>query len=55
MRIAMVDGSLGIIVAPRGGLFRALRFTFANGRIAAMEVIGNRERLLAIEVGAVDG
>ena len=52
-RPAMVDGSVGLIVAPRGRLFRVLRFTFANGRITAMEVIGNPERLMAIEVGVL--
>lgn len=52
-RPAMVEGSVGLIVAPRGRLFRVLRFTFANGRITAMEVIGNPERLIAIEVGVL--
>ncbi|HLK46786.1 MAG TPA: sigma-70 family RNA polymerase sigma factor [Bryobacteraceae bacterium] len=49
-RMAMVDGSVGLIVAPRGRLFRVLRFTFDNGRIAGLEVIGDRERLQSIEV-----
>ena len=53
-RPAIVDGSVGLIVAPRGRLFRVLQFTFANGRIAAMEVIGNPERLKAIELGVAD-
>ena len=52
-RIAMVEGSVGLIVAPRGRLSRVLEFTFANGRIAAMEVIGDPERLQVIEVGAL--
>jgi RNA polymerase sigma-70 factor (ECF subfamily) len=52
-RLAMVEGAVGIIVAPRGRLFRALRFTFANGRIAAMEVIGASDRLQAIKVSAL--
>ena len=54
-RPAMVEGSVGLIVAPRGRLFRVLQFTFANGRIAALEVIGNPEQLRSIEVGVVDG
>jgi RNA polymerase sigma factor (sigma-70 family) len=54
-RPAIVEGSVGLIVAPRGRLFRVLRFTFTNGRIAAMEVIGDPERLRSIEVGVVDG
>ena len=47
----MVDGSVGLIVAPRGRLFRVLRFTFANGYIAGMEVIGDPD--LSIDEGAV--
>jgi RNA polymerase sigma-70 factor (ECF subfamily) len=54
-RPAMVEGSVGLIVAPRGRLFRVLRFTFANGLIASMEVIGDHERLGSIEVGALGG
>ncbi|RSL17638.1 RNA polymerase ECF family sigma subunit [Edaphobacter aggregans] len=54
-RLAMVEGSVGLLVAPRGRLFRVLRFTFVNGRIAAMEVIGNPERLRTIEVGVMAG
>ena len=53
--VAIVDGSVGLIVAPRGRLFRVLRFTFENGRIAAMEVIGDAERLQTIEVSALGG
>jgi RNA polymerase sigma factor (sigma-70 family) len=52
-RVAMVEGSIGLIVAPQGQLFRVLRFTFANGLIASMEVIGDHERLESIEVGAL--
>jgi RNA polymerase sigma factor (sigma-70 family) len=47
---AMVDGSVGLIVAPRGRLFRVLRFTYADGRIAAMEVIGDPGRLRTIKI-----
>jgi RNA polymerase sigma factor (sigma-70 family) len=54
-RLAMVEGSVGLIVAPRGRLFRVLRFTFANGRIAGMQVVGDPERLRRIEVGAFGG
>jgi RNA polymerase sigma factor (sigma-70 family) len=54
-RLAMVEGSVGLLVAPRGRLFRVLRFTFANGRIAAMEVIGNPQRMRTIEVGVMAG
>ncbi len=52
-RVAMVDGSIGLIVAPRGRLFRILRFTFAGDRIAGLEVIGDPERLESIDIGAL--
>lgn len=52
-RVAMVDGSIGIIVAPRGHLFRILRFTFVGDHIAGLEIIGDPERLQSIEIGAL--
>lgn len=52
-RVAMVDGEIGIIVAPRGRLFRVLQFTFANDRIARMEIIGNPEHLRSIAVSSL--
>ncbi len=54
-RPALVDGAVGLVIAPRGRLFRALRLTFRNGRIAHMEVVGDPERLRQIEVGVLDG
>jgi RNA polymerase sigma-70 factor (ECF subfamily) len=53
-RVALVEGTVGLVVAPRGRLFRVLRFTFAEGRIAGMEVIGDAERLQSTEVAALD-
>jgi RNA polymerase sigma-70 factor (ECF subfamily) len=54
-RLAMVEGSVGLIVAPRGRLFRVLRFTYTHDRIAAMEVIGDPVRLQAIEIAELTG
>lgn len=54
-RLAMIEGSVGLIVAPRGRLFRVLRFTYANGRIATLEVIGDPERLLAVNIVELTG
>ena len=53
-RPAMVEGTVGLIVAPRGRLFRVLRFTFAHDRIASLEVIGDADQLQAIEVAVLD-
>ena len=51
---ALVDGAIGVVVAPRGKLVRALRFTIANGRITEIEVIGNPARLAEVDVAIVD-
>jgi RNA polymerase sigma factor (sigma-70 family) len=53
-RPALVDGAVGIVVAPRGKLVRALRFTIANGKISEIEVIGNAARLAELDVSIVD-
>ena len=51
---ALVDGAIGVVVAPQGRLVRALRFTIANGMITEIEVIGNPARLLDLDVSIVD-
>lgn len=53
-RPALLDGTVGIIVAPKGRLFRALRFTFAEGKIASMQVIGDPAVLGALDVAVPD-
>ena len=50
---ALVDGSVGIVMAPKGRLVRALRFTFVDGRIATAEVIMDRARLDALDIAAI--
>jgi RNA polymerase sigma factor (sigma-70 family) len=54
VRPALVNGAIGLIMAPRGQLSRALTFTIANGRITAIEVIGNPARLGELDVSIVD-
>ena len=53
-RPALVDGAIGVVVAPHGRLVRALRFTIANGKITEIEVIGNQARLGELDVSIVD-
>jgi RNA polymerase sigma-70 factor (ECF subfamily) len=53
-RPALVDGAIGVVVAPRGELVRALRFTISNGKITEIEVIGDPARLGALDVASVD-
>src|SRR5262245_43149220 len=51
---ALVNGAIGVVVAPKGRLVRALRFTIANGTITEIEVIGNPARLGELDVCIVD-
>jgi RNA polymerase sigma-70 factor, ECF subfamily len=54
-RLAMVDQAVGLIVAPRGQLYRALRFTFRDGRVARLDVIGDPRSLQTIQIGVLAG
>ncbi|HET6582172.1 MAG TPA: sigma-70 family RNA polymerase sigma factor [Nannocystaceae bacterium] len=49
-RAALVDGAVGLVIAPRGRLHLVLRFTIEGGRVVAMEAIGEPERLAALEL-----
>ena len=53
-RAALVDGAVGLVMAPRGRLVRALRFTIADDRISEIEIIGEAARLGELEVAIVD-
>jgi RNA polymerase sigma factor (sigma-70 family) len=53
-RPALVNGAIGVVMAPRGRLARALRFTIANGKITEIEVIGDPARLGELDVSVVD-
>ncbi|MGH8639757.1 MAG: hypothetical protein ACREUZ_21730, partial [Burkholderiales bacterium] len=53
-RPALVNGAIGVVVAPQGRLVRALRFTIANGKITEIEVIGDPARLGELDVSIVD-
>ncbi|MFF0544236.1 sigma-70 family RNA polymerase sigma factor [Nocardia thailandica] len=48
--LALVDGAVGIVVAPRGRLLSALRVSVAGGRVTAYEVVADPARLRALEV-----
>ena len=47
---ALVDGEVGIVLAPGGHLQRVLKFTIANGKIAQVEIIADAARLAQLEI-----
>ncbi len=50
----LVDGAVGLVLAPGGRLTRALRLAFAGGKIAMVEVIADPARLGRLELAVLD-
>ena len=50
MAPALVDGAVGLLMAPKGRLLRVLKFTFDGDRIARAEVISDPALLAALEI-----
>ncbi|HET6959972.1 MAG TPA: sigma-70 family RNA polymerase sigma factor [Vicinamibacterales bacterium] len=50
---ALINGSVGLIFAPGGKLSRVLTFTFANARIARIEVIGDPTHLRELDIAVL--
>ena len=50
---ALIDGSVGVVIAPRGHLFRVLRFTLKNGKIVEVEVVGDGDRLRQLDLAVL--
>ena len=50
---ALVDGSVGIVVAPHGKLSRVLRFTIAGGKIVEADIIADPARLHELDLSVL--
>ncbi|HZR82907.1 MAG TPA: sigma-70 family RNA polymerase sigma factor [Candidatus Binatia bacterium] len=50
---ALIDGSVGLIFAPRGKLSRVLTFTFTDAKVARVEVIGDPARLPQLDIAVL--
>lgn len=51
---AVINGEVGVVIAPRGKLFRVVRFTFRDDRIAEVQIVGNREVLDSLELAVIE-
>jgi RNA polymerase sigma-70 factor (ECF subfamily) len=51
---ALVDGEVGVVIAPRGKLLMVLKFTISDGKITEMEAIGDRDRLRQLDLAVID-
>ena len=51
----LVNGAVGVVVAPRGRLMMVLDFTIRHGKIVAIDAIADPERLAALELAVLAG
>jgi RNA polymerase sigma-70 factor, ECF subfamily len=51
---ALVNGAVGVVVAPRGLLFIVLGFAFADQKIAEIDVIADPARLRELDLAALE-
>jgi RNA polymerase sigma factor (sigma-70 family) len=52
---ARVDGTVGLVMAPRGQLVVALRFTITRERITEIDVVADPARLRQLHLAVLDG
>lgn len=53
LRPALVNGSVGLVWAPRGRLLRAVRFTITQGKIAEVDIIADSGRLRDLDLAVL--
>ncbi|GAA0387400.1 sigma-70 family RNA polymerase sigma factor [Microbispora corallina] len=51
---ALVNGSVGLVMAPRGRLSLVLGFAIADGRITAIDIIADPDRLRGLHLAVLD-
>jgi RNA polymerase sigma-70 factor (ECF subfamily) len=54
-RSALIDGALGVVVAPNGRLLLVLNVTITRGKIAAINAVADPERLGRLELSVLEG
>jgi hypothetical protein len=50
---ALVNGAVGVVVAPRGRLVMVLCFTIARGKIVAIDAVGDPEPLRQLDLAVL--
>lgn len=53
MAPALVDGAIGLVMAPKGRLARALRLKIEDGRITEVDVVMDPAQVAALEIAAI--
>jgi RNA polymerase sigma-70 factor (ECF subfamily) len=50
----LVDGTVGLIFAPRGRLLRVLEFTIDHGKIEEVNIVGDATRLREFNLAVLE-
>jgi len=53
VQVALINGTVGLILAPRGKLARALTFTFTKAKVTRVEVVGDPARLRELDIAVL--
>jgi hypothetical protein len=53
-RPALVNGEVGVVVAPRGRLLMVLGFTISGGKIVEIDAIGDPGRISQLDLSLLD-
>lgn len=53
--LALLDGAPGVVIAPAGRLLAVIRLTIRHGRITAIDIVGDPQRLASIAVSLPPG
>jgi RNA polymerase sigma-70 factor (ECF subfamily) len=53
VQMALINGSVGLILAPHGKLSRAVIFSFANDKVTRLDVIGEPVRLRELDIAVL--
>jgi RNA polymerase sigma-70 factor (ECF subfamily) len=52
--LALINGKVGVVVAPRGRLTMAMQFEIRDARIVAIEIVADPDRLRGLDVALLD-
>jgi RNA polymerase sigma-70 factor (ECF subfamily) len=53
-RPALVNGDVGVVIAPRGRLMMVLRFTIVDDRIVGIDAVSDPQRLQQLELAVLE-
>ncbi len=54
LRPALVNGAVGVVVAPEGTAVSVLGFTVSGGKVVAIDALADPERLAALDLSVLD-